>query len=71
MLKDMIGLIRNRGPRMVIEGVENNDQIELLRKYRVDQVQGFCIGRPGPARNFYTERKPVAVEYDVPRARLG
>lgn len=52
MLKDMIGLIRNRGPRMVVEGVENRDQIDLLKQCQVELGQGFALGRPSPAQGF-------------------
>ncbi|SKA35402.1 putative bifunctional diguanylate cyclase/phosphodiesterase [Consotaella salsifontis] len=50
MLKDIIALIRNRGHTMIVEGVETEWQMDLMRRYRVDQVQGFYVGRPVPAK---------------------
>jgi EAL domain-containing protein (putative c-di-GMP-specific phosphodiesterase class I) len=48
MLLDIIGLIRHRGPRILVEGVETEEQADLMREFRIDQVQGFHIGRPAP-----------------------
>ena len=46
LLEDIITLIRNRGYRILAEGVENDAQLELLKTYRVDAAQGFHIGYP-------------------------
>lgn len=48
MLKDIIQLIRNRGHRILVEGVETPAQLALMREYRIDQVQGYLVGRPAP-----------------------
>ena len=52
MLQDIVGLIRNRGHRILVEGVETGEQLALMREFRIDQVQGFYVGRPAPAENF-------------------
>lgn len=52
MLQDIIGLIRNRGHKILVEGVETRAQFALMRKFRIDQVQGYHIGRPEPAERF-------------------
>lgn len=52
MLRDIIGLIRNRGHKILVEGVETQRQFALMRKFRIDQVQGYHIGRPEPAERF-------------------
>jgi EAL domain-containing protein (putative c-di-GMP-specific phosphodiesterase class I) len=49
MLEDIIDLIRNRGPRILVEGVETPAQLALLRTMRIDAVQGYHVGRPAPA----------------------
>lgn len=48
MLSDIIGLIRNRGHKILVEGVETAEQLELLKELRIDQVQGYYVGRPAP-----------------------
>ncbi|GCA47665.1 putative bifunctional diguanylate cyclase/phosphodiesterase [Sinorhizobium meliloti] len=52
MLRDIIGLVRNRGHKILVEGVETEEQLALMRQFRIDHVQGFHVGRPAPARNF-------------------
>lgn len=51
MFEDIVGLVRNRGARILVEGVECEDQIELIEKLGIDQAQGFHLGRPVPAEN--------------------
>lgn len=52
MLRDIIGLVRNRGHKILVEGVETDEQLALMRKFRIDQVQGFHVGRPAAAGTF-------------------
>jgi diguanylate cyclase (GGDEF)-like protein len=52
MLQDIVGLIRNRGPRILVEGVENDEQMAFMRKLGIDYVQGYHVGRPTSARRF-------------------
>lgn len=54
MLKDIIGLIRNRGHNILVEGVESDEQLKLMREFGIDQVQGYLIGRPAPAERYKT-----------------
>jgi EAL domain-containing protein (putative c-di-GMP-specific phosphodiesterase class I) len=54
MLQDIIGLVRNRGHKILIEGVETDEQLALMRRFRIDHVQGFHVGRPAPADMFRT-----------------
>jgi EAL domain-containing protein (putative c-di-GMP-specific phosphodiesterase class I) len=32
--------------------VETEEQLALMRQFQIDQVQGFHVGRPAPARTF-------------------
>jgi diguanylate cyclase len=52
MLQDIIGLVRNRGHKILVEGVETDEQLALMREFGIDQVQGFHVGRPAPAERF-------------------
>ncbi len=65
MLQDIIGLVRNRGHKILVEGVETEDQMALMREFGIDQVQGWHVGRPAPAENFRAgpkaPRRPVLV----------
>lgn len=57
MLQDIIGLVRNRGHKILVEGVESEEQLALMREFQIDQVQGFHVGRPAPAE--YIIGKPI------------
>jgi diguanylate cyclase (GGDEF)-like protein len=45
----MISLARELKLQVVAEGVETEEQAELLHRLRCDQMQGFLIARPMPA----------------------
>lgn len=68
MLQDIIALIRNRGHKILVEGVETDEQMALMREFGIDKVQGFHVGRPAPARNFRT--KPI-IPMNNTALRLG
>ena len=44
----MINLAHNLNLEVVAEGVETPEQMDLLRSFDCDQVQGFLISRPLP-----------------------
>ncbi|MBN8953024.1 MAG: GGDEF-domain containing protein [Rhizobium sp. 60-20] len=48
LLEDIIGLVRNRGHRILVEGVEDEEQLDLVKSFGIDAVQGYHIGRPAP-----------------------
>lgn len=52
MMRDIISLLRHRGLRILVEGVETEEQEKLMRQYGIDQIQGYHVGRPEPARRF-------------------
>lgn len=56
MLQDIIALVRNRGHKILVEGVETDEQMALMREFGIDKVQGYHVGRPMPAASFQTKR---------------
>lgn len=48
ILEPIIAMAHKMGIRVVVEGIENPAQLELLRGLGADEVQGFLLGRPGP-----------------------
>lgn len=56
MLQDIISLVRNRGHKILVEGVETNEQMALMHEFGIDKVQGFLVGRPAPAGRFRAKR---------------
>lgn len=48
----VIGIARSLNLKVIAEGVEKHEQLRALRELRCDQVQGYLISRPVPARDF-------------------
>jgi len=55
----MIKLSHGLGKRVLAEGVETSEQLQLLRKLGCDAVQGYFIDRPLAEEKFtsYLSRK--------------
>lgn len=48
LVRAMINLAHNLNLEVVAEGVENIEQLEMLRQYGCNQVQGYLISKPVP-----------------------
>jgi EAL domain-containing protein (putative c-di-GMP-specific phosphodiesterase class I) len=46
MIRTLIMLAHNIGMRVIVEGVETREQLELLRTLEADEVQGYFMGYP-------------------------
>uniref|UniRef100_UPI0038B39935 EAL domain-containing protein n=1 Tax=Staphylococcus aureus TaxID=1280 RepID=UPI0038B39935 len=57
--QDMIRLIRNRGHKILIEGVETEEQLRLVRQMEIDYAQGYYIGRPVVAERLGPAKHPI------------
>lgn len=60
IVKSMIKLSHGLGKRVLAEGVENKDQLNILRNLGCDAVQGFFIDKPLPEEKIatYLAKKP-------------
>jgi EAL domain-containing protein (putative c-di-GMP-specific phosphodiesterase class I) len=45
----IVSLAHTLGLRVVAEGVEDDEQVRLLKELGCDQIQGFFVSRPVPA----------------------
>lgn len=59
ILRSVIGLADSLGAEVIAEGVETNDELQLLRRLGCSRFQGYLFGRPVP------------VERVVPHAHQG
>jgi EAL domain-containing protein (putative c-di-GMP-specific phosphodiesterase class I) len=48
MVEKTIEMGRGLGLKVVAEGVETTEQLQLLRSYRCDAAQGYLVSRPLP-----------------------
>lgn len=48
MVHSLLGLAENIGMRVVVEGIERDEQLEVVRQIGGSEVQGFLLGRPIP-----------------------
>jgi len=51
----IISLVHKMGILVVAEGVENEEQLEYLKNYDCDYIQGFLWGRPLSENDLYLE----------------
>lgn len=55
LLKGVVDLIKRLGLSVVLEGIENEKQMEVLsRSVDVNEVQGYLFSRPVPERDILT-----------------
>ena len=52
ILENTIRMIRQMKKKILVEGVETKEQIELLEKLGVDYLQGFYFSKPVPKTEF-------------------
>jgi len=74
LLLDIIGLLRNRGVRILVEGVETVEHQRLMQQYGINHLQGYYIARPAPAAQFQTRNVlpfNMACNADPKRLRRG
>ncbi|HDH15316.1 MAG TPA: EAL domain-containing protein, partial [Gammaproteobacteria bacterium] len=52
IVHSIIELAHNLGLKVVAEGVETEDALNLLKKLGCDIIQGFLISKPLPVKEF-------------------
>jgi EAL domain-containing protein (putative c-di-GMP-specific phosphodiesterase class I) len=52
LVRSIIGMAHGLELNVVAEGVETEAQLDSLREYGCDEIQGFLIGAPVPAKEF-------------------
>ena len=52
ILSNSVRMITQLGKKILVEGVETEEQIELLRQFPVDYLQGFYFSKPIPKSEF-------------------
>jgi diguanylate cyclase (GGDEF)-like protein len=53
LLQYMTSMINDLGIECIVEGVETQEQIDILKETKAEIIQGFYFGRPVPKEEFY------------------
>ena len=61
VIRHLIDLCHDLGMRCVAEGIEHDSQIELLKQLGCDRLQGYKIGKPMPADEFFEKFLPEEI----------
>ncbi len=61
----IVALADSVGMEVVAEGVEEEEQVAILRQLGIDRIQGFYFQRPGPSEQMV---KLLTTTFDVPEA---
>jgi EAL domain-containing protein (putative c-di-GMP-specific phosphodiesterase class I) len=79
IVKAIVGLSTSLGMSVIAEGVENEQQLAVLRREGCNEVQGYLIGRPMPAADVLallgrgartSTARPARAEASAPRPTL-
>ena len=62
IVRFLVQLIHDNDMEAIVEGVETQEQVEILRKMKVDTIQGFFYSRPLPINEFQVLLKETGVE---------
>lgn len=52
--RDVAHVLLNLGYQVLAEGVETKEEVELIRKWGIDLIQGFYYEKPLPENEFLT-----------------
>ncbi len=52
IVKFMIEFIKETGMEAIAEGVDNQNQVDILKRFRLDTIQGFFYSRPIPYNEY-------------------
>ena len=58
----MLAVGKSLSIRVLAEGIETAEELEVLRREGCDEVQGFLLGNPGPMASFAPRRPVVGAE---------
>ena len=71
IVQAIVSLAHSLDMRVVAEGVEREDQVEILRELKCDVIQGFLWGRPQPARSIPALLLASGATDTSPRTTVG
>lgn len=52
IVRFLVQLVHDNQMEAIVEGVESQEQVDILRKMKVDTIQGYYYSRPLPSKDF-------------------
>jgi EAL domain-containing protein (putative c-di-GMP-specific phosphodiesterase class I) len=46
MVRSLVTLAKNVGMHVIVEGIETSEQLEMIKQFKGDVIQGYLTGRP-------------------------
>jgi diguanylate cyclase (GGDEF)-like protein len=68
-VKSILMLAHNLNMKVIVEGIETREQLELIRALGTNEAQGYLLGRPSPNPMDYL-RKPVVFDGASPETSV-
>jgi EAL domain-containing protein (putative c-di-GMP-specific phosphodiesterase class I) len=65
MIHSLVMLAHNLGMKVIAEGVETREQLDLIAKLGGNEVQGFLLGKPTPEPMAFIEKQREVRETEV------
>ena len=59
IVKSTINMAHSLNIKIVSEGIETQEQFDILDKLKSDYIQGYLIGKPMPRANFEAKFIPL------------
>lgn len=63
-IESILNMAHNLNMRVIVEGIETEEQLETMRKLGADEAQGYLLGKPSPAPETHLKKRST-----VPSAR--
>jgi EAL domain-containing protein (putative c-di-GMP-specific phosphodiesterase class I) len=54
-IESILTMAHNLNMRVIVEGIETPEQLDIMTSLGADEAQGYLLGRPGPAPAVHLE----------------
>jgi diguanylate cyclase (GGDEF)-like protein len=62
LVESILTLARNLHMKVIVEGIESEEQLALLGELGGDEAQGYLLGRPGPDPSYHLRHRRAPVD---------
>jgi EAL domain-containing protein (putative c-di-GMP-specific phosphodiesterase class I) len=60
-IESILTMAHNLKMRVIVEGIETHDQLEIMKALGADEAQGYLLGRPSPIPTAHLEQEPAII----------